>query len=292
MTPEDPRTSPQDSAQDSTPEGEPTPEGTPQLASEPRSEPADESTVQSEDEPTEPARKPKRKMSLWQESLLLLVIALTVAIVLKTFFVQAFYIPSESMEPGLVKGDRILVQKVSYWGSGTPERGDVVVFQDPGNWLPGGDEPTNALGKVLVKIGLQPSGGHLVKRVIGVAGDTVTCCDKQGRISINGHAMDESAYVKDNPTAPCNGPMQPNACRWKVGPIPEGQLFVMGDNRGNSADSTVHLCPRGDASCVDGDEYVPTDLVVGKVFVLAWPAKRFEWIGRPAEFDKVPDPTS
>ena len=92
--------------------------------------------------------------------------------VLKAFFVQAFYIPSESMEPGLVKNDRILVQKVSYWGGGGPQRGDVVVFEDPGGWLGAGDVagPENPVAKALAKVGLYPSGGHLVKRVIGVAG--------------------------------------------------------------------------------------------------------------------------
>lgn len=79
-----------------------------------------------------PARGARKQLPLWQESFLLLAIALILAVVIKAFFVQAFYIPSESMEPGLVKNDRILVQKVSYWGGGTPQRGDVVVFKDPG----------------------------------------------------------------------------------------------------------------------------------------------------------------
>ena len=121
---------------------------------------------------------------MWQETILLLAVALVLAIVIKALFVQAFYIPSESMEPGLVKNDRILVQKVSYWFGGTPQRGDVVVFKDPGDWLSPEESagPQGGLAGLMAKIGLYPSGGHLVKRVIGVAGDVIKCCDKQGRI--------------------------------------------------------------------------------------------------------------
>src|SRR3954469_26007482 len=134
---------------------------------------------------------------VWQETLILLVIAVLLAVVLKALAVQAFYIPSESMEPGLVKNDRILVQKISYWGGGSPDRGDVVVFEDPGGWLGPGDVkgPDNAIAKALEKIGLYPSGGHLVKRVVGVAGDIIVCCDEQGRISVNGTAIDEKGYA-------------------------------------------------------------------------------------------------
>src|SRR3954453_1320811 len=178
---------------------------------------------------------------VWQETLILLVVAVVLAVVLKAFFVQAFYIPSESMEPGLVKNDRILVQKVSYWGGGSPERGDVVVFEDPGGWLGGADVtgPDNALTKALEKIGLYPSGGHLVKRVIGVAGDTIVCCDEKGRISVNGQPVDETGYVKDEENVDCAGPMTGD-CNWTAGPVPKGHIFVMGDNRAHSADSTVH----------------------------------------------------
>ena len=185
----------------------------------------------------------RRQLPLWQETILLLGIAVVLAVVIKALFLQAFYIPSESMEPGLVRDDRILVQKVSYWGDGGPDRGDIVVFEDPGSWLQGGRVvgPTNPLAAGLAKIGLYPTGGHLVKRVVGVAGDTITCCDKQGRIAVNGEPLDESAYVKDDAASPCNGPMI-GSCAWSAGPVPEGHVFVMGDNRNNSADSTVHMC--------------------------------------------------
>ena len=139
-------------------------------------------------EQSTPRSRPKKHLPLWQETLLLLAIAIVLAIVIKAFFVQAFYIPSESMEPGLVKNDRILVEKMSYWFGGTPQRGDVVVFKDPGGWLSEEEDagPSNPIGQLMAKIGLYPSGGHLVKRVIGVAGDTIHCCDKQGRILVNG----------------------------------------------------------------------------------------------------------
>lgn len=236
-------------------------------------------------------KQPKKHLPLWQETILLLGIALVLAIVLKAFFIQAFYIPSESMEPGLVDNDRILVEKPSYW-AGDPERGDVVVFKDPGDWLSPADSqgPSNLLAKALIRVGLYPEGGHLVKRVIGVAGDTITCCDKQGRVSVNGEPLEESAYVKQNPGVDCNGPMV-NDCsrRWRAGPIPEGQMFVMGDNRARSADSSVHLCDAAvETDCTDDSAFVRTDLVVGKVVVLLWPSQRFTFIGRPEGFADVP----
>lgn len=229
----------------------------------------------------------KHAMPLWLESVLLLGFALLLAIGVKTFLLQAFYIPSESMEPGLVENDRILVQKVSYWGAGSPERGDVVVFKDPGGWLGAADSatPDNPVIKAMSKIGLYPTGGHLVKRVIGVAGDTVTCCDAEGRIMVNGEPIDEP-YIRE---AGCAGPAF-GCDDWTSGVIPEGNLFVMGDNRGRSADSSRHLCGPDETDCVGGDAYVPVDLVVGKVFVLLWPASHFTWITTPDAFDDVPAP--
>ncbi len=228
---------------------------------------------------------------VWQETLILLVIAVLLAVVLKAFFVQAFYIPSESMEPGLVKNDRILVQKVSYWGGDSPSRGDVVVFADPGGWLGPHDVegPTNPVAQAMEKIGLYPSGGHLVKRVIGVAGDTITCCDEQGRILVNGTPIDEEDYTLPGEIDQnaCYGPMTGN-CSWAAGPVPAGTVFVMGDNRAHSADSTVHMCLEGETECTK-NPYVDTDLVVGKVFALVWPLSRFGGGDGTDAFDEVPD---
>jgi signal peptidase I len=244
---------------------------------------------------TGPTAKPARPhIPIWQETLILLVIAVLLAVALKAFFVQAFYIPSESMEPGLVQNDRILVQKVSYWGGGEPQRGDVVVFQDPGGWLGPGDlaGPENAVAKGLEKIGLYPSGGHLVKRVIGVAGDTITCCDDQGRISVNGRPIDEQDYARPGEIDQhyCYGPMTAD-CSWTAGPVPAGHVFVMGDNRGHSADSTVHMCSRGVTDCVPGHEFVSDDLIVGKVLALVWPLSRWSGSDGTDAFAQVPDPT-
>jgi signal peptidase I len=245
------------------------------------------------DRPGDKSRKKsaKKAMPLWQETILLLVLALLLAIIIKSLFVQAFYIPSPSMEPQFVKNDRILVQKVSYWFGGTPQRGDVVVFEDPGDWLSDSESagPTNPVTSLMARIGLYPTGGHLVKRVIGVEGDTITCCDKLGRISVNGTPLNEKSYAKLD-GADCYGPMT-STCHWSAGPVPEDHVFVMGDNRHNSADSTVHMCPEKATDCVSGDEFVPQDLVVGRVFVLLWPSSRFSWLHRPATFADVPDPS-
>ncbi|MGB0098847.1 MAG: signal peptidase I [Nocardioides sp.] len=239
---------------------------------------------------TESPMKKKKHLPVWQETLLLLGIALVLAVVIKALFVQAFYIPSQSMEPGLVKNDRILVQKVSYWFGGGPERGDVVVFKDPGGWLSTSDSigPTNGVASLLSKVGLYPSGGHLVKRVIGVEGDVITCCDKSGRILVNGQPLNEKQYARPG-GAGCFGPMV-TSCNsdWEVGPIPAGQVFVMGDNRNNSADSSVHLCTTDETDCTK-NPYVDVDDVVGKVMVVVWPSDHFRFVHRPDTFADVPD---
>jgi signal peptidase I len=230
------------------------------------------------------AEEPARRLSLWQETVLLLGAALVLAFVVKTLFLQAFYIPSGSMEPGLVKDDRILVQKVSYWGGGTPERGDVVVFEDPGGWLDPDESagPTSPLSKGLSKIGLYPTGGHLVKRVIGVAGDVIECCDDEGRILVNGQPI-ESDFTLNEQT--CDGPMVTDCAEgWSTEPVPDGHVFVMGDHRDASADSSEHMCKPTETECVPGSEFVPVDLVVGKVFALVWPASRFTVLHRPDTF--------
>ena len=221
-----------------------------------------------------PDEEKKESLPVWQESLLLLAIALVLAIAIKYFFVQAFYIPSPSMEPMFIKNDRILVQKVSYWGDKGPRRGDIVVFKDPGNWLSADEtrSPTNPVTKTLEAVGLYPSGGHLVKRVIGVGGDRVKCCDPQGRLTVNGKALDETPYLPKG-TLPSDEPFDVR--------VPEGHLWVMGDNRGNSYDSRGHM---GDP----GGGYVADDLVVGKVWALIWPWKRAEWIHTPSTFKAVP----
>lgn len=217
-------------------------------------------------------------MPLWLESIVLLGIALALAVLIKALFLQAFYIPSPSMEPQFVENDRILVQKVSYWGGGSPQRGDIVVFQDPGGWLGAADTggATNAFTKLLEQVGLYPTGGHLVKRVMAVGGDRIVCCDGDGRITVNGDPLDERAYLPEG-VAPSDEPFDKT--------VPDGYLWVMGDNRPFSADSRAHTGGPGGG-------FVDDDLVVGKVFALVWPWDRAEIIHRPGVFDGVPAPSA
>jgi signal peptidase I len=234
-----------------------------------------------------PASTPEKKKDspakALRETVLLLSFAILLALVVKTFFIQSFYIPSESMEPGLVVNDRILVQKPSYWNG----------FDDPGGWLNGlqNPQPASILTKGLSKIGLYPTGGHLVKRVIGVEGDVIVCCDEEGRLSINGVPIDEPYLLETRGNKKsCNGPMI-RSCDWTAGPVPKDSMFVMGDNRANSADSSVHIC-RKRTDCKETEGYVGIEMVVGKVFALAWPPGRAELIGRAEVFEDVPDPES
>lgn len=225
-------------------------------------------------------RRVRRRMPLWAETGLLLLGTLLVSVLLKTFVVQVFFIPSASMEPGLMVGDRIMVNKLA----GDPQRGDVVVFEDPGGWLTEPDDP-GAIASVLGKIGLYPTTGHLVKRVIGVAGDTIECCDDQGRLLLNGQPLDEAVYSWADDGRTCQGQMR--GCDWKAGPVPEGSLFVMGDNRRNTKDSTAFIClpdqvRQGD--CDDRGAYVDESLVVGKVWAVVWPLDHWQRLERPDTF--------
>jgi signal peptidase I len=217
--------------------------------------------------------RPRGHLPLWQETALLLVVALTLAVAIKAVLMQAFYIPSGSMNDTLVLDDRILVQKVSYWGSGEPERGDIVVFADPGGWLDAasGSTAVNPLTRALEIFGLYPTGGHLVKRVIGVGGDRVKCCDDKGRLLVNGVPLDEGEYLAHG--------QRPSTIDFDI-EVEEGYLWVQGDNRSNSADSRVHL---GDP----GGGQVPVEDVVGKVFAVVWPLGHAKLLDRPGTFESV-----
>jgi signal peptidase I len=211
----------------------------------------------------------RKRVPLWAETIGLLVVALIVSAVAKTFFVQMFFVPSASMRPLFVEDDRILVEKMSLW-DGAVERGDVVVFADPGGkWLgSSGDVPLNPVQAGLSKVGLYPVGGHLVKRVIGIGGDRVKCCDKRGRVTVNGVALEEDAYVMHG--------LSPSERRFDI-TVPDGRLWVMGDNRSNSEDSRFH-------QDLEGGGTVPESAVVGKVWAVVWPIARFDTLERPDTF--------
>ncbi|MBH5337229.1 signal peptidase I [Streptomyces pactum] len=226
-----------------------------------------------DDDEDKPGKKPR---SFWKELPLLIGIALLLALLIKTFLVQAFSIPSDSMNNTLQRGDRVLVDKLTPWFGAEPERGEVVVFHDPGGWLD--EAPENDSGpvmegiqKALSFIGLMPSAEEkdLIKRVIAVGGDTVEC-RKGGPVKVNGKALDEP-YIQRGDT-PCDdqpfGPVK----------IPEGRLWVMGDNRDDSLDSRYH-------QTLDKGT-VPVDDVVGRAIVVAWPIDRWSTLPVPDTFDQ------
>ncbi len=215
----------------------------------------------------------RKKLSWWQETFLLLGLALLTSIVVKAFFVQMFFVPSASMRPELIEDDRILVEKVSMW-DGEVDRGDVVVFQDPGGWLGATPEPTG-VQDLLSLVGLYPEGGHLVKRVIAVGGDHIVCCDQQGRLTVNDVPLRED-YLRDG--------VEPSERQFDV-VVPDDAIWVMGDNRSNSQDSRFHLDDPGGGA-------VPLDHVVGKVWAIVWPADRFEVLETPGTFDGISSATS
>lgn len=197
--------------------------------------------------------------------------ALVISFLVKTFLVRPFYIPSPSMSDTLEVDDRVIVSLL------TPdlmpvERGDVVVFEDPDAWLPEPqvEQPGGVAGAVdwfLTFVGLAPddSQGYLVKRVIGLPGDRVACCNAFGQVTINDVPIDESDYVTlDDPGLPASGTAFDVV-------VPEGQLWVLGDNRYHSADSRAHIGePTGG--------FVPISNVVGRAMVVSWPVGRWQWI--------------
>lgn len=251
-----------------------------------RPDPADpgRSTIVPEPDESRPGSPPRTAAGrFWagaRETAILLALALGLAVLLRTFVVQAFYVPSESMVPTLEKDDRIVVSKLST-DIGGVDRGQVVVFRDPGDWL---DEPTasasgprKALVSVLTFVGLLPSdsGDDLVKRVVGVGGDHVVCCDKKGRITVNGQALDET-YL-DPGDAPSLTPFDVV--------VPEGHLWVMGDNRSNSQDSRYHEQQQ------PGGGMVPVGNVIGRAVVVVWPFQHWETLPVPKTFATVPAPS-
>jgi len=206
-----------------------------------------------------------------KETAIIMASALIVSWLIKTFLVQAFFIPSESMENTLDIGDRVMVSRL------VPRvfsvhRGDIVVFKDPGDWLEYYIPPvrtgiSGALTTGLTWIGLFPqdSGDHLIKRAIGIPGDRVACCDYEGRVTINGIPISEELYLRPG-SIPSQDPFDVT--------VPPDMLFVMGDNRQNSADSRYNQDKPYDG-------FVPLENVVGTAFTVVWPLNHFQWLRNP-----------
>ncbi|MDM7832694.1 signal peptidase I [Cellulomonas sp. MW9] len=216
-----------------------------------------------------------------RETVIILVSALVLSLIVKTFLVQAFFIPSASMHDTLIENDRILVSKLSP-GPFDLHRGDIVVFKDPGGWLPAPVETERgpigtAVRDTLTYVGLYPddAGEHLVKRLIGLPGDHVTCAGAGKKLTVNGAPLDEP-YLAPG-AQPCETAFDTV--------VPPESMWVMGDNRQHSADSRFHQGEPGGGS-------VPLKNVVGKAFVIVWPADHWQLLRNPgATFADVPDPS-
>jgi len=224
----------------------------------------------------------RKSMPLWQELPLLLVVAFCLAVLIRTFLLQAFYIPSGSMEDTLQVGDRVLVNKVVY-DMRAPHRGEIVVFSGTDSWAPENPPDPNIgffakLGRTVGDlIGIsRPGEKDFIKRVIGLPGDVVACCNVDGKVTVNGYPLDESLYVTEN--APTEGPSTGKDCRsrrFDPVTVEPGHMFVMGDHRLVSQDSRCQ-------------GQVPLDHVIGRAFVIVWPSSHWGGLGVPETFANVP----
>ena len=216
-----------------------------------------------------------------RDAAIIVVAALVVSFLIKTFLIRSFFIPTESMEATLIRDDRIIVSQL------TPEvfelnRGDIIVFVDPGGWLSqqsgvSEDDPlSRILNGISVFVGLSSPNDeqHLVKRVIGLPGDRVVCCDDLGAMSVNGVALTET-YVQ----LP-QGVSKVSSNDFDV-TVPDDALWVMGDNRYNSADSRRNMDKPGGG-------FVPLENVVGRAILISWPQERWTWLGNyPPGFSEI-----
>lgn len=217
-----------------------------------------------------------RSLPLWIEMPLVIIIAILLAFLVKTFLVQIFYIPSGSMENTLLVGDRVAVNRLAY-RLGQPERGDVIVFDGIDSFVPASQAPPSEgpIAGLFTELGrtvgiVPPPDTVFVKRVIGVAGDKVACCDPKGRVTVNGTAINEPYLYPGN---------EPSDTQFSV-VVPEGKLWVMGDHRAASADSRAHL---GDP----GGGFVPVDRALGRAFAVIWPRAQWQSLPTPAWAERM-----
>jgi signal peptidase I len=192
----------------------------------------------------------------------MLVIAVVVAVVVRAFILQTFWIPSQSMENTLLINDRVLVNKLVYTYR-SPHRGEIAVFEPPPAWRSSSNDD------------------DIIKRVIGEPGDHIVCCDDQQRLVVNDHPLDEP-YIYE--TADGTGDQASRETFDIV--VPKGRYWMMGDHRSDSADSREHYVRDGDLVAAT----IPEDAMVGRAFAIFWPFGRARWLGVPDTFDKVPDP--
>ena len=225
-------------------------------------------------------------LSFLRDVIIIVLVAVLVSFLVKTFLVRSFYIPSGSMESTLLVNDRILVDEITPRFGGY-DRGDIVVFRDPGGWLPVRTEPPRSplvegVDWLLSLVGLSApdSDDHLVKRIIGTPGDHVVCCNAIGQITVNDVPIDESDYLKlpsaDSPASADDFDVV----------VPADRLWVLGDNRYSSKDSRYNTDQPGKG-------FVPVENVVGRAFLITWPFNRFGLLDFHHEvFAGVPEPTA
>jgi signal peptidase I len=229
-----------------------------------------------------PGSQSRKGRSFWRELPVLIVVALAIALVIKTFVVQAFFIPSSSMENTLDIGDKVLVNKLVYHFRSI-QPGDVIVFNGDGSWEP---EPASSTpsSDPLVRLydatlnplfhsiaglfGTAPGQTDFIKRVIGVPGDHVACCNASGDVTVNGVALHEQSYLfPGNP---------PSMTKFSI-TVPPGRLWVMGDHRSVSWDSRGHTQDPGGGT-------IPENMVIGRAFMIVWPPSRWRILEIPSTF--------
>jgi signal peptidase I len=240
--------------------------------------------------PGEARRSRRKRRPLWRELPLLILIALVIALIIKTFVVQAFFIPTGSMENTLEVGDKVLVNKLVYHFRSI-QPGDIVVFDGAGSWdpvSPASRPSTNPLvrayddtiGWVVHSIaglfGTVPGQTDYIKRVIGVPGDRVVCCNAQGLITVNGVALHEDSYLYPGAT-PSEAPAGYSG-HFSI-TVPTGRLWVLGDNRAISADSRLHQDDPGHGT-------IPENEVIGRAFMIVWPLSRWRILPIPSTFNQ------